>query len=101
MITWSVNAVNVADEQGYIDVIKQVEFSVSDGFNSVIGIIDLPAPQGNFLEYRNLSEQNVISFVQSALGDKSSEYEQALNVRASNANLTSGKKLPWIEGEQL
>lgn len=101
MIIWSVNAINVADEQGYIDVIKQVEFSVSDDFNSVIGIIDLPAPQGNFLEYRNLSEQNVISFVQAVLGNKVSEYEQALNARASNSSLIFGKKLPWVEEEQL
>lgn len=60
--------------ESYIDVISVVTYEVvaTEGENSVnyIGVVSLPLPSGNFVNFTSLTEEQVIGWVRSVINEQ-------------------------------
>jgi hypothetical protein len=93
MATWTITSMNcIFDINGMKDVVKEVSFLVDD---LIHGKVELPEPQGSFLPYNELTQENVVDWVKSVLTDSGvSSYEEMANqLKAPPA--TGYKALPW------
>ena len=103
MTTWKIDSILVKpQEAGYTDVVYQVFWTVSDtdGVNTAgrAGGTELSPPDGDFTPYENLTEQQMLGWVQAVIG------ESEVNAIATNLNLqlvymadppVTALPLPW------
>jgi hypothetical protein len=104
--TWHINSVNIFPElQGKKDVVVTAKFCVAgtDGQNTatVSGSQDLSlSDSAQFVEYKNLTETQIVGWVKEALGESgqytlTAEVDSILKQKATPVVLPISIPLPW------
>jgi hypothetical protein len=101
---WKIEQVKLRPQyQGKTDVVKEAawRFIASDGQKEVstYGSLELDDPSGDFVLYENLTEQQVIDWVQAKIGEnRISTYKDAMDkgLAEQAAPKEIVKPLPWM-----
>ena len=105
MTVWTITSMTVkTQEAGLSDVVYMVNWLAvdSDGVNEArMGSdIELPAPEGTFIPYDQLTEQQVLGWVWAALGDETRyAIEADLNAQIVYMQIppVAVLPLPWVD----
>jgi hypothetical protein len=93
MATWKITSINcILNQKGKQDVVKDVEFFVDDLLS---GKVEIPFVDGEFLPYKELTEDMVVNWVKSALTDSGVAYYEDSVAQLQMPATTGYKGLPW------
>lgn len=98
---WSFSALKVSESEGNLqNVIVSVNYCLTlvEGGASTYcrGEVSFSSPDpGNFIEFLSISESDMISFVESALGESLEQIKKGLKDRLRTQG-TIEKELPWL-----
>ena len=103
--TWSVAQLTTFSDDTYQDIVHIVDWEVTgdDGTSkvSITGSTPLGRPDRTFTAYADLTEEEVLTWVQTALGElRINEVQGAIAATLTTKNYQL-KPLPWIEPKQL
>ena len=98
-MNWRIVYISAIDENGLQNVAKEISFAVTKTANNETaersGRISLAAPSGNFIEYQNLTEDTVISWVKQSLGNEFiAKLEASINDELADTK-PNQVNLPW------
>ena len=103
--TWSVIKLTTISDDTYQDIVHLVDWEVTgdDGTSQVsaTGSTPLGRPERAFTAYADLTEEDVLTWVRSALGELRINEVEGTIAAALTAKDYQAKPLPWVEPKQL
>ena len=103
--TWSVTELKTYSDEKNRDIVQVVNWKITakDGTTeaSTTGSTSLPAPEIGYVDYNDLTEEQVISWVKGALGEAQMNAAEGVAIAAVAAETYEPKPLPWAKPKQI